>query len=169
MLGLYVAARWLGLDAYLSAERIRELVSNAGALGPVMFVGVFVAAVVAQVPGVVFVMVAPALFPWFQAWLLCMLASNLSVLINFELVRRIGGQTLSADVQRPWMRRAFDALDAHPIRSVMLLRIVTIMFPPVTGALALTQISAKHHAVGSALGMALPVTLLLLVAAFLFG
>ena len=39
----------------------------------------------------------------------------------------------------------------RPIRTIALLRVVTIMFPPVTGALALTQVSAKDHAIGSAL------------------
>jgi uncharacterized membrane protein YdjX (TVP38/TMEM64 family) len=165
IVGAYATVRWLHLEAYLDATQLRALVARAGPWGPVVFVLVFVGAVVGQIPGLVFVGAAPALFHWPEAWLLCFIASNLAVVLNFELVRRIGGQPL-AGIQRPWLRKLFDALDAHPIRTVAVLRIVTVMFPPVTGALALTQISARQHAIGSAIGMLLPVTAILLAATF---
>jgi uncharacterized membrane protein YdjX (TVP38/TMEM64 family) len=166
--GLYLAGRALGLAEYLEPARIRTLVADAGAWGALLFVAVFVASVVAQIPAFMFVVLAPALFPWQHAWLLCVVASNVAVALNFELVRRIGGQPLG-DVQRAWMRRAFASLDAHPIRSVALLRIVTIMFPPVTTALALTRLGARDHAVGSFLGMLLPITGLFLFGLLLLG
>ncbi|HVZ34716.1 MAG TPA: hypothetical protein VG963_19945, partial [Polyangiaceae bacterium] len=109
-----------------------------------------------------------ALFQLPEAWLLCFVASNVAVVLNFELVRKLGGQPLQG-VQQPWLRKLFGALDAHPIRTVALLRTVTVMFPPVTGALALTQISSREHALGSALGMLLPLTAVLLAAGFLLG
>jgi uncharacterized membrane protein YdjX (TVP38/TMEM64 family) len=164
--GLYVVGRWLGLSQYLDAERLRALVESSGPYGAIAFVAVFVAAVVAQVPGFVFVLVAPALFSALEAWVLCILASNVAVWLNFELARRIGGQPL-ADVERPWMKRLFASLDRRPVRSIALLRVVTIMFPPVTTALALTGVGARDHAVGSFLGMLLPVTGLVLVGALL--
>jgi uncharacterized membrane protein YdjX (TVP38/TMEM64 family) len=129
---------------------------------------VFVGAVVSQVPGLVFVFAAPALFHLPEAWFLCFVASNLAVILNFELVRRIGGQPLGK-IQQPWLRKLFGALDAHPIRTVAILRTITVMFPPVTGALALTQISAREHAVGSAIGMVLPLTAILVAAGLLLS
>jgi uncharacterized membrane protein YdjX (TVP38/TMEM64 family) len=168
IVGAYLAVRFSGLEEYLDADHLRDLVGRAGPWGPVAFVAVFVGAVVSQIPGFVFVIVAPALFHWPLAWLLCFVASNLAVTLNFELVRRIGGQPL-ARVEQPWLKRLFGALDEHPVRTVALLRTVTIMFPPVTGALALTQISTREHALGSAIGMLLPVTTIVLVANFLLG
>jgi uncharacterized membrane protein YdjX (TVP38/TMEM64 family) len=165
---VYVLARLLGLDEFFDAERVREVVADAGAFGPLAFLALFVGAVVAQVPGVVFVLVAPALFPWTEAWLLCWAASNLAVVANFELVRRVGGQPL-VESEHPWLRKLFAGLEARPIRTIALLRVVTIMFPPVTGALALTQVSARDHAIGSALGMALPITLILAAAGWFIG
>lgn len=164
--GLYALGRAYGLEQYLDGARLREAVGRAGALGPLLFVAIFVAAVVAQVPGVPFVLIAPALFPWPKAWLLCVLASNLAVMLNFELVRRIGGQPL-AKIERPVLRRIFASLDAQPVRSVALLRTLTIMFPPVTSALALTRLSTRDHALGSALGMLAPITALLFVGVLL--
>ncbi len=163
---LYGLGHAYGLDQYLHGSKLREAVAEAGALGPMLFVSIFVAAVVAQVPGVPFVLLAPALFPWPEAWFLCVIASNVAVAINFALVRRIGGQPLS-ELERPILRRLFASLDRQPIRSVALLRTLTIMFPPVTSALALTQISARDHALGSALGMLAPITALLFVGTYL--
>jgi uncharacterized membrane protein YdjX (TVP38/TMEM64 family) len=168
LVAVYVLARLLGLDEFFHTERVREVVADAGALGPLAFLALFVGAVVAQVPGVVFVLVAPALFPWTEAWLLCWAASNLAVIANFELVRRVGGQPL-VESEHPWLRKLFTGLDARPIRTIALLRVVTIMFPPVTGALALTQVSARDHAIGSALGMAPPITLILALASWFIG
>ncbi len=160
LLAIYAIGKVYGLDQYLEGARLRQVVAEAGGLGPVLFVAIFVAAVVAQVPGIPFVLIAPALFPWPEAWLLCVLASNVAVAINFELVRRIGGQPL-AEIERPLLRRVFASLDAQPVRSVALLRTLTIMFPPVTSALALTRVSARDHALGSAIGMFAPITALL--------
>jgi uncharacterized membrane protein YdjX (TVP38/TMEM64 family) len=168
LVAVYVVARLLGLDEFFHAERVREVVAHAGPLGPLAFLALFVAAVVAQVPGIVFVLVAPALFPWTMAWLLCWVASNLAVIANLELVRRVGGQPL-VESEHPWLRKLFAGLEANPVRTVALLRVITIMFPPVTGALALTQLSARDHAIGSALGMALPITLILAVAGWFIG
>lgn len=166
LVSLPIAARLFGVTEELSAARLRALVAAAGPLGPLAFFTLFVGAVVGQVPGIAFVLAAPALFHLPLAWLLCFGASNLAVMINFALVRRFGGQPL-AELDRPRLRRLFDHLDAHPIRTVLLLRTITVMFPPVTSALALTRVSARDHAIGSFLGMLLPVTALLLGAAAL--
>jgi uncharacterized membrane protein YdjX (TVP38/TMEM64 family) len=161
-----VAARLLGVTEGLSAERLRTLVAAAGPWGPLAFFTVFVGAVVGQVPGFAFVIAAPALFRLPQAWALCFFASNVAVAINFAVVRRFGGQPLS-ELRRPSLQRLFAELDQHPIRTVAILRTLTVMFPPVTGALALTKLRARDHALGSALGMLLPVTAILLASAML--
>lgn len=161
-----LGARALGLTEQLSAAHFRDLVERAGPWGPLAFVMVFVGAVVGQVPGFAFVVAAPALFRLPTAWALCFTASNLAVVVNFALVRRFGGQPL-AKLEQPRLRRLFTQLDEHPIRTVALLRTLTVMFPPVTGALALTRVRARDHAIGSALGMVLPVTAILLGAAAL--
>jgi uncharacterized membrane protein YdjX (TVP38/TMEM64 family) len=155
-----VLVRTTGLSSWLSHAGIRQLVESAGPWGPLAFVVVFVGAVVSQVPGLIFVAVAPLLFRLPEAWALSFLASNLAVVVNFEVVRRLGGQPL-AELEHPRLRALFDRLEAHPVQTVALLRTVTVMFPPVTSALALTSLRARDHFLGSALGMLLPITLVL--------
>jgi len=163
---LFAVGKIFALDQYLHASRMRQAVDSAGSFGSVLFVAIFVAAVLAQIPGIPFVLIAPALFPLPKAWFLCTLASNISVLLGFELVRRIGGSPL-AEIEQPLLRRILASLDTRPVLSVTLLRTLTIMFPPVTSALALTQLRARDHALGSAIGMLLPVTALLLLGSLL--
>jgi uncharacterized membrane protein YdjX (TVP38/TMEM64 family) len=159
-------ARATGIGSQFSTDNLRELMGRAGPLGPLLFVALFVAAVVSQVPGFAFVIAAPALFHLPEAWAICFLASNLAVILNFALVRKLGGQPFT-EFERPTLRRLFAQLERHPIRTVAVLRTLTVMFPPVTGALALTQLRALDHAIGSAIGMLLPVTALLLGSAAL--
>jgi uncharacterized membrane protein YdjX (TVP38/TMEM64 family) len=160
-------ARATGLTSQLSVEHFRELVAQAGPWGALAFVAVFVAAVVAQVPGIAFVLAAPTMFQLPEAWLLCFVASNVAVMLNFAVVRRLGGQPLG-ELRSPYLRKLLGQLEQHPIRTVALLRTLTVMFPPVTGALALTKLGAREHALGSALGMLLPVTAILAAASAVF-
>jgi len=158
----YVVGKLLGLDQFLQGARLHEVVAQAGPLGPLLFLGIFIGTTLAQIPGIPFMLVAPALFTWPTALLLCLIASNASVIINFELVRRIGGSALT-EIKQPMLQRILASLDAHPIRGVFLLRFLTIMFPPLTSALALTNLSTRDHAIGSALGMLAPVTALVFI------
>lgn len=159
---LYAGGRALGIDHYLHADTLRTEVAAAGPLGPLLFLAIFIGAVLAQIPGIPFVILAPALFHWPMAVFLSFLASNIAVLLNFEIVRRIGGNAL-AEVKNPYLQKILATLDSHPVRAVFLLRLITIMFPPVTGALALTNVSRRDHAVGSGLGMVVPICLLLAI------
>jgi uncharacterized membrane protein YdjX (TVP38/TMEM64 family) len=163
---LYFIGQTLGIDQYLQENRLREAVASAGALGPLLFLAIFIGAVLAQIPGIPFVILAPALFHWPTAIFLSFLGANIAVLLNFEIVRRLGGNAF-AQIKNRRLQKLLDSLDEHPIRSVFLLRLITIMLPPVTGALALTNVSRRDHAVGSALGMVVPITGLLVVGTFL--
>ncbi|HEX5655575.1 MAG TPA: VTT domain-containing protein [Polyangiales bacterium] len=153
----------LGLDSRYSVGALRDFVGQAGGYSWLAFIALFVAFVVVQIPGFAFVIAAPSLFELPEAWLLCVVASYLSVVVNFAVVRKFGGQPLAA-VEKPMLKRLFAQLDAHPVRTVVLLRLLTVMFPPVTSALALTRLSARDHAIGSLLGIPLPITGMLLAA-----
>lgn len=159
LVALYVAAQLLGLGELLDREQLRQLIVRSGPWGPLAFVGLFVGAVLAQIPGVLFIGAAPFLFSGPVAWALSLVASNIAVNANFAMVRRLGGAPIEG-FERPWMQRLFEQLDSRPVRSVAVLRSVLIVLPPVTAALALTPITGRDHALGSALGVLLPVTLI---------
>jgi uncharacterized membrane protein YdjX (TVP38/TMEM64 family) len=166
IIAITMALRSTGFSAWFDRGHVEQIVAQAGPWGPLAFVALFVGAVAVQVPGLLFVALAPALFRLEEAWLLSMVASNLAVVLNFELVRRLSGQPL-AEIESKELKKLFDRLDEHPVQTVLLLRVVTVMFPPVTSALALTKLRARDHFIGSLLGMLLPITALVLVTRFL--
>jgi uncharacterized membrane protein YdjX (TVP38/TMEM64 family) len=160
--------RSAGVSAWFDRARVAEIVASAGPFAPLSFIVLFVGAVAVQVPGLLFVALAPTLFSLEEAWLLSVVASNLAVVLNFELVRRLGGQPL-AEIENKDLRKLFDRLEEQPLRTVVLLRLVAVMFPPVTSALALTRLRTRDHFVGSAIGMLLPITGLVFAARFLIS
>jgi uncharacterized membrane protein YdjX (TVP38/TMEM64 family) len=166
LLAVLVGARALGLSGALSAERVRAYVEDAGQLGPAVFAGLFVVSTLFQIPGIPFILLAPALFPLPLAIGICLLSCHLAVALNFELVRRVGGGQAPV-FKRPWLVRLFAQLDARPVHTVCLLRLVTVMFPPVTTALALTHVSRRAHTLGTLLGMTPSVLVLLLLSGLL--
>lgn len=160
LVALYVLGSRLGLDPSSLSQLLRAEVEQAGIWAWPIFCAGFVLGVVLQVPGMVFVALAPLLFRPLEAWVLCVIAGNLAVNANFVLVRRLGGQVLT-ELPWSWARRLLANLEEHPIRVVIILRTVFLMLPPVTGALALTRISVKAHAWGTFWGLLLPLTVML--------
>jgi uncharacterized membrane protein YdjX (TVP38/TMEM64 family) len=154
-----VGVRLTGLDQALSVAGVRATVEQAGVLGPLAFGALFVVATLLQIPGIPLLMLAPALFGTGAAMVLCLPLSHVAVLANFELVRRIGGRGKTPP-KASLITRILAQLDAHPVRTVALVRGITIMFPPVTTALALTRIGRRDHFVGTLIGMTPPVALL---------
>jgi uncharacterized membrane protein YdjX (TVP38/TMEM64 family) len=163
-----LCVRFTDLGAALSSEAVRTQVERAGVYGPLAFSGLFVVATLAQVPGIPFLILAPALFGTLPATALCVPLAHVAVALNFELVRRLGGRGFPPP-RASFLTRLFAQLADHPVRTVALLRGITIMFPPVTSALALTTVSRRDHFLGTLLGMTPPVLLLMLLTGWLLA
>ena len=89
----------------------------------------------------------------------------LSVVVSFGVVRKVGGTALGG-LKNKWVRRALDGLDAKPVQTVFILRLLLWMAPALNYALAMTRIRFRDYFIGSALGLILPIIGLV---AFLYG
>lgn len=161
--GLYAAAKATGVTDRLDAAAVRELVESAGPLGVVVFVVAFTLGELVQVPGMIFVGAAVLAYGRGTGFLISLLAAVISVSVSFAIVRGVGGRALEA-VERPFIRKMLARLDQRPITTVIVLRTVLWIAPPLNYALALSGIRFRDYLVGSALGLALPI----LVASFSF-
>jgi uncharacterized membrane protein YdjX (TVP38/TMEM64 family) len=160
MVLLFVGLKLSGATELLGADRLRDWVSSAGVWGAPVYVGIFVAGVVMQIPGLLFVGAAPLLFPPIPGFLLCVVAANLAVNANFAVVRRLGGATTDPP-EGSLLARGFARLTTHPVRAVAIIRLAAVMFPPVTATLALTPVRFRDHAVGSFIGLLAPLAIFL--------
>jgi uncharacterized membrane protein YdjX (TVP38/TMEM64 family) len=142
--------------ASLSTARIRELVLHAGTAGVAVFVVAFCAGELLHVPGLVFV--AAAVLAWGRVvgGAAAYGGALVAVSLVFVVVRAIGGQPLGA-IAQPRLRAILARLERRPILTVALLRLVLWLAPSVNYALALSPVRYRDYAVGSALGLAVPV------------
>src|SRR5262245_7451035 len=148
---LFGIGRALDLQQHLTVESLRATIAAVGAAGPVLYVVAFCLGELLHVPGLVFVAAAVLAFGPALGGPLAFLGAVASVSVSFWVVRAIGGRPLG-ELRTRWVRRALAQLDARPITTIALLRLVLILAPPLNYALALSQVSFAQYFLGSVLG-----------------
>lgn len=161
LIGLFVAAKLLRLDERVSLDAVREMVRSAGGWGYVVFLVVFAIGELMHVPGVVFVFAAVLVYGQVEGGVLGFVGAVGSVVFSFIVVRFVGGQALAA-IEKPWVKKVLSHLDERPIRTITMLRLVLWMAPPLNYALALSSIHIRDYVIGSVLGLA-PVILVMVI------
>ncbi|MCZ6710649.1 MAG: VTT domain-containing protein [Gammaproteobacteria bacterium] len=154
--GLFIASRYTGIADGLDANTIRKLMDDAGPWGWSLYVIVFAGGEFIHIPGMVFVAAGILVYGKVIGFGLAFFASVISVCFSFLVVRLLGGTPLGG-IDRPWLQRVLRHLDARPIRTVFVLRLVLWLAPVLNYALALTSVRFRDYAIGSALGLILPV------------
>jgi uncharacterized membrane protein YdjX (TVP38/TMEM64 family) len=160
LLGVLVVA-FVGGAVYLwrtgsvTPASIRAWLDSLGPAAPALFVGAFVLGSFVGLPGMAFVVGGRLAFgPWLGFALgygggLC------AVTLPFLAARVLGRQP-----DTPWrpknrhLARVFDQLDAHPLRSVIVLRLILWFNPPLSYALALTRLRLRDYLLGCAVALA---------------
>ena len=161
LLALLIAAsvaigKATGADAWFTRANLKDAAEQAGPLGaPLLFAATALGELI-HIPGLVFVGVSVAVWGKLAGGLIGFGAAVFSVSVSFVVVRAVGGKAL-AEIERPFMKRMMARLEARPILTVFVLRLVLIMSPPLNYALALSSIRMRDYVVGSALGLAPPI------------
>src|SRR5215813_1494503 len=150
--------RALDLQQHLTVESLRATIASAGTAGVVLYVIAFCLGELLHVPGLVFVAAGVLAYGPVLGGPLAFLGAVAAVSVSFWVVRAIGGRPLG-ELRIRWVRRALARLDARPIATIALLRLVLILSPPLNYALALSQVSFAHYFLGSVLGLVAPIAL----------
>jgi len=156
-------AAWAGATGRISAGSIEAWLASLGPIAPAMFVGAFVLGALLGLPGVLFVIAGRLAFGASTGLVLGYTAGLLACIVPFAAARRLRG-----DRAPPWLprnrhlRRAFDMIEARPLRAVVLLRLVLWFNPPLSYALAMTGVPARAYVTGCALALAPVVALAVL-------
>ena len=153
---LFLVGRSTGVAENRDAESIRDLIRSAGAWGWALYIATFAGGEFIHIPGMVFVLAGILIYGQVIGFGLAWMASVVSVCFSFVVVRRLGGTPLG-NVEKPWVKRILGRLNAQPIRTVVVLRLVLWLAPPLNYALALTNVRFRDYLIGSALGLIAPV------------
>jgi len=147
-----------GLRDHFNLAFIRQLILQHRIGGLMLFVLLFSLGNLIQIPGWVFL--AAAVFAPGRAWggAVTYVAAATSCAFTFVTIRALGGDALRLLGNRVAVR-ILRELDAHPIGSVALLRILFQTVPALNYALAMSGIKFRNYLVGTLLGLPLPIAL----------
>jgi uncharacterized membrane protein YdjX (TVP38/TMEM64 family) len=83
-------------------------------------------------------------------------AASISCVVTFLLIRMLGGDALRRLDSRI-AERIFRHLDARPITSILLLRVLFQTVPALNYALAMSGVKFRNYLIGTLLGLPLPI------------
>jgi uncharacterized membrane protein YdjX (TVP38/TMEM64 family) len=146
---------WAYATGRVSTAAIEAWLTSLGPLAPAMFVGAFVGGAMIGLPGMMFVVGGRLAFGAETGFALGYGGGVLACVVPFATARRLRG-----DRGAPWqprnrhLRRAFDLVETHPLRAVIVLRLVFWFNPPLSYALAMTSVPLRAYVAGCTLALA---------------
>lgn len=153
---LFLVFQLTGLREHFSLAFLRQQIEANLVSGIVVFVLLFCLGNLIQIPGWVFL--ASAVLALGKLWggVATYIAAMASCLATYFIVGLIGGDALR-QLDSKLARRIFEGLDARPILGVFLLRTIFQTVPALNYALAMSAIRFRDYAIGTLLGLPIPI------------
>jgi uncharacterized membrane protein YdjX (TVP38/TMEM64 family) len=147
-----------GLRDHFNLAFIRQLILQHQVGGLILFVLLFSLGNLIQIPGWVFL--AAAVLTLGRAWggVATYVAAVTSCGITFVTIRALGGDALRLLKNRIAVR-LLRQLDAQPIATVALLRVLFQTVPALNYALAMSGITFRTYLIGTLMGLPVPIAL----------
>lgn len=142
-------------DPARAAQRIQDL----GIWGGLAFVAVYTLVQPFGIPGTVFVMAAPLIWPWPVAFGLSMLGTLGASSVGFLFARFVARDWIAQRVPER-LRRYEEALEKRAFVTVVSLRLIFWMPPMLHAFFGVSRVRFWTHLWGSALGYLLPLFLM---------
>ncbi len=143
----------LSMDSVLKETRIR--VESSGAWGPVLFIGLCIGGVLMHGPEILVVAFGGLLFPKIQAisygWIGVILGSSLTFFLSRYLLRESIQRHVMA--RFPKLKSLDEQFVQNGFRTVLVLRLILFMAPPLNWALGATRVRYVHYLLGTMLGV----------------
>jgi len=147
-----------GLRDHFNLAFIRQLILQHRVGGLILFVLLFSLGNLIQIPGWVFL--AAAVLTLGRVWggVVTYVAAVTSCAITFVMIRALGGDALRL-LKNGIAVRLLRQLDAQPIASVALLRVLFQTVPALNYALAMSGIKFRTYLIGTLVGLPVPIAL----------
>lgn len=155
---LWALFRVTGLAERVDPQMLHDAFQRHRVSGLLVFTALFALGNLIQLPGWIFLTAAVAALGQWWGGLATYLAASVSCVVTFCSVRGVGANALRAFGDRR-AARLFARLDAHPVQSVLLLRLMFQTLPALNVALALSGVRFGSYLLGTLLGLPLPIAL----------
>lgn len=145
-----------GLRGHFNLHFLQQRIQENQASGLLIFVLLFSLGNLIQIPGWVFL--AAAVLALGRGWggVTTYVAATTSCAVTFLTIRWIGGDALRRLDSRI-ASALLGRLDAHPVTSVALLRVLFQTVPALNYALAMSGVNFRKYLIGTMLGLPLPI------------
>ena len=147
-----------GLRENFSLDFLQHQILAHQVAGLLAFVVLFSIGNLIQIPGWIFLAAAVLTLGKVAGGLATYVAASTSCVVTFLVIKAIGGDALR-QLDNKVALRIFRRLDAHPVRSIALLRVLFQTVPALNYALALSGIKFRHYLVGTLVGLPVPIAL----------
>jgi len=156
VIAMVVAAQRLGLFELLDdPARVKQTMVELGPWGYVAFIGAYTALQPFGMPGTVFVMAAPLIWPWPVAFALSMTGTMAASVVGFSFARFVARDWLSKRL--PARFKAYDeALAKRAFATVVTLRFLFWMPPLLHAFFGVSKVRFWTHFWGSLVGYLVP-------------
>lgn len=164
LVGLALAHRFGLLGRFAEPRVLAETLRETGGWGFLAFVVAYTVLQPFGVPGTIFVVAAPLVWPWETAFALSMVGTMGASLVGFAFARFVARDWVSARIPARF-RRYDEALERNALLTVVVLRLVFWMPQPLHFFFGVSKVRFATHFWGSLLGYVPP----LLVVSYLGG
>ena len=153
--GLIWAFTSFGLSEYVSLEKVRPMVESMGPYGPLAFVGLCIAGVLLHMPEIVLIAIGGLVFGGLKGFVLgwagSVAGSTASFLVARYFLRDAFRHTITSKSRR--LMSLDERLERHGFLTVLALRLVLFMAPPLNWAIGVTRVRFRDYFLGSAIGV----------------
>jgi uncharacterized membrane protein YdjX (TVP38/TMEM64 family) len=155
VLALLVLVKVTGISEHFNLEYVHDQFESHMLLGLVIFIALFCAGNLIQIPGLIFLAAAVLSLGQFWGGVATLLAAYVSCAVTFWVFRWLGGDSLTR-VSSPLMQHLLKRLHTHPVLVVFALRSLFQTSPALNVALAMSAIGIRPYLLGTLLGLPLP-------------
>lgn len=155
---LVIAQRFGIFTQFADPEHVRQTLVELGPWGYVAFVVAYALLQPFGVPGTVFIMAAPLIWPWPVAFALSMTGTMAASVIGFSFSRFVARDWIATKIPARF-RRYDEALAHRAFRTVFTLRLIFWMPPLLHAFFGVSKVRFSTHFWGSLAGYVLPLLL----------
>ena len=140
---------------YLNIDEMRALIESFGTYGPFIFIGFCMAGIFLHLPGIVLIALGGLLFGVVKGFIYGWIGVIAGTTATFLCVRYILRDFFQKSLESRFHRlQDFDEhLAEHGFLTVLLLRLVFFLAPPLNWVLGITRVRFRQYIAGSALGV----------------
>ena len=164
---LFIIAELTGIRSNFTIKYIQSIFLNNILISSAIFITLFTIANLLQIPGWIFLVASISALGKVHGATLTYLAANISCLISFLIVGKLGDNALR-QVDNNYAKKLLSNLDQAPLKSMVTLRIIFQTFPPINYALALSGVSVKNYILACIIGLPVPIMILTVFSDYFF-